>query len=116
MISRKLSFAVVALWVGAAPVHAESGMASFYAGGQTASGELSRPKEFTAAHRTLPFGTLVRVTNTSNGKTVVVRINDRGPFGRARIIDLSRAAAIELGMIDSGTAAVSVVEQWYDAL
>src|ERR1700712_2299033 len=116
MISRKFLFAIVAPLLAIAPVRAESGVASFYAGGQTASGEVSGPREFTAAHRTLPFGTLVRVTNTRNGKTVVVRINDRGPFGRARIIDLSRAAAIELGMIDSGTAAVSIVEQLYDAL
>jgi rare lipoprotein A len=116
MISRKLSLAAVALWMTVAPLHAESGVASFYSGGKTASGEVSGPKEYTAAHRTLPFGTLVLVTNTRNGKTVLVRINDRGPFGRARIIDLSRAAAIELGMIDSGTAAVSIVEQLFDAL
>lgn len=116
MISSKLLLAAVSLLIAIAPLHAESGVASFYGGGHTASGEVSGPREFTAAHRTLPFGTLVRVTNTRNGKTVVVRINDRGPFGRARIIDLSRAAAIELGMIDSGTAAVSIVEQIYDAM
>jgi rare lipoprotein A len=116
MISRKLLFAAGLLLMAVAPLHAESGVASFYGGGRTASGEVSGPKEFTAAHRSLPFGTLVLVTNTRNGKTVVVRINDRGPFGRARIIDLSRAAARELGMIDSGTAAVSIVEQLYDAL
>jgi rare lipoprotein A len=116
MISRKLLLAAGSLLMAMSSVHAESGVASFYGGGRTASGEVSGPREFTAAHRTLPFGTLVLVTNTRNGKTVVVRINDRGPFGRARIIDLSRAAARELGMIDSGTAAVSVVEQLYDAL
>ena len=108
--------AAASLWLATVPVHAESGMASFYGGGRTASGEVSGPKAYTAAHRTLPFGTLVRVTNTRNGKTVVVRINDRGPFGRGRIIDLSQAAARELGMIDSGTASVDVVEQWYGAL
>jgi rare lipoprotein A len=116
MISRKLLLAAGLLSMAIAPVHAESGMASFYGGGRTASGEVSGPREFTAAHRTLPFGTLVLVTNTRNGKTVVVRINDRGPFGRARIIDLSRAAARELGIIDSGTTAVSIVEQLFDAL
>jgi rare lipoprotein A len=65
----------------------------------------------TAAHRTLPFGTRVLVTNVRNGKTVVVRIVDRGPYCRGRNIDLSRAAARELDMIDSGTAMVSVVQQ-----
>ena len=79
--------AAASLWLATVPVHAESGTASFYGGGRTASGEVSGPKAYTAAHRTLPFGTLVRVTNTRNGKTVVVRINDRGPFGRGRIID-----------------------------
>jgi rare lipoprotein A len=59
----------------------------------------------------LPFGTKVRVTNVRNGKMVVVRITDRGPYGRGRIIDVSRAAARELDMIDSGTATVSVVRQ-----
>ncbi len=116
MISRKLMLAAASLLMAVAPLHAESGIASFYGGGQTASGEVSGRKDFTAAHRTLPFGTLVRVTNTRNGRTVVVRINDRGPFGRGRIIDMSHAAARQLGMIDSGTAAVSVVEQLYYAM
>ena len=88
---------------------------SFYGSGQTASGEVSGQKQFTAAHRTLPFGAMVLVTNKRNGRTVVVRINDRGPYGRGRIIDVSHAAAAELDMIDSGTAAVSVVRQWNDA-
>ena len=65
----------------------------------------------TAAHRTLPFGTKVLVTNVRNGRTVLVRINDRGPYGRGRIIDLSRAAARELDMISVGTTQVSVVRQ-----
>ena len=93
------------------PVHAESGRAAFYRGGHTASGEVTGPNGLTAAHRTLPFGTKVLVTNIRNGRTVVVRITDRGPYGRGRIIDLSRAAARELDMIDSGTAMVSVVRQ-----
>lgn len=115
MVPFKFLFAVVSLLIAISPVHAESGVASFYGGGKTASGEVSGPKGFTAAHRTLPFGTLVLVTNTRNGRTVIVRINDRGPFGRRRIIDVSRAAATELDMINSGTAAVSLVQQWNDA-
>jgi rare lipoprotein A len=90
---------------------AESGRAAYYGGGRTASGERSGPHEFTAAHRTLPFGTKVLVTNLRNGRSVTVRINDRGPFGRGRIIDLSVAAARELGMIASGVAMVTVDRQ-----
>jgi rare lipoprotein A len=65
-------------------------------GGPTASGELYSPLKLTAAHRTLPFGTLVRVTNLRNGRTVIVRVNDRGPFTKGFIIDVSQAAAKEL--------------------
>ena len=86
-------------------------MASYYGGGRTSSGEISGPKGLTAAHRSLPFGTHVLVTNVRNGKTVMVRINDRGPYGRGRIIDISRAAARELDMIEIGTTMVSVVRQ-----
>jgi rare lipoprotein A len=93
------------------PVRAENGLASFYGGGRTASGETTGPAGLTAAHRTLPFGTLVLVTNIHNGKTIVVRITDRGPYGRGRIIDVSRAAARELDMIDSGTTLVSIKPQ-----
>ena len=75
-------------------------------GGMTASGEAFSPARFTAAHRTLPFGTLVRVTNLTNGRTVVVRINDRGPFVKNRVIDLSQAAAQRLEF--SGLAPVSL--------
>ena len=115
MIALRCMFAVVFLSIAISPIHAESGMASFYGGGRTASGEVSGPKDFNAAHPTLRFGSLVLVTNKRNGRTVMVRINDRGPYGRGRVIDVSRAAAIELGMINSGTAAVSVVQQWSDA-
>src|ERR1700692_4029860 len=93
------------------PARAETGMASYYGGGRTSSGEITGPKGLTAAHRTLPFGTNVLVTNVGNGKTVIVRITDRGPFGRGRIIDISRAAARELDMIDSGTIKVILVRQ-----
>jgi rare lipoprotein A len=82
-----------------APTQAETGIASVYAyaGGKTASGERANPGTLTAAHRTLPFGTSVRVTNKTNGRAVVVRINDRGPFKRGRIIDVTPAAARQLG-------------------
>lgn len=89
-----------------------TGQASYYgnelAGRRTASGERFDPEELTAAHRTLPFGTRVRVTNLKNGKSVVVRINDRGPFTRRRIIDISHAAAQKIGMVRSGIARVRV--------
>jgi len=87
---------------------AETGRAAYYHGGRTASGEVSKPTDFTAAHRTLPFGKKIRVTNMRNGRSVIVRINDRGPYGGGRIIDVSHAAARELGMIDSGTAMVRI--------
>jgi rare lipoprotein A len=85
---------------------AQSGVASVYSGGRTANGERMVPTALTAAHRTLPFGTMVRVTNHSTGRSVVVRINDRGPFVRGRVIDLSPAAAHALGF--SGLANVTL--------
>lgn len=85
------------------------GMASFYWQPQrVASGGWFNPNALTAAHKTLPFGTRVRVTNKRNGRSVVVRINDRGPFIKGRIIDLSRRAAGVIGMRKSGVAPVSV--------
>jgi rare lipoprotein A len=84
-----------------------SGMASYY-GNELASGEIFSPSSFTAAHRSLAFGTQVRVTNLSNGADVVVRVNDRGPFVKSRIIDLSYAAAKEIGLTRSGTAMVKL--------
>lgn len=88
--------------------NAQSGIASVYAynGGRTADGERFTPGALTAAHRSLPFGTRVRVTNRRNGRSVVVRINDRGPFVRGRVIDLSPAAARAIGM--SGLAPVEI--------
>jgi rare lipoprotein A len=87
-------------------------MATFYGdeqqGGPTASGERFDKHKMTAAHRTLRLGTRVRVTNTRNGRSVEVRINDRGPYGRGRIIDLSEAAARRLDMIDAGVVPVVV--------
>ncbi len=88
------------------------GIASFYgrgfAGRPTATGERFNPEAMTAAHRSLPFGTRVRVTNTRNGRSVVVRINDRGPFIRGRVIDVSTGAARAIGMINSGVAPVKI--------
>ena len=92
--------------------HAKSiiGMASFYStkfnGRRTASGEKFNSSALTAAHLSLPFGSLVKVTNMRNGKTVVVRINDRGPHVKGRIIDLSKAAATKIGIGRAGTARV----------
>jgi rare lipoprotein A len=86
---------------------AQCGRASWYAlTSKTASGERMNPAAMTAAHRSLPFGTKLKVTNTNNGKAVVVRINDRGPFIRGRVLDLSKAAARQLGIVDSGHTAV----------
>jgi rare lipoprotein A len=111
MVSRKLILAVALVAIAICPARAESGTAAFYSGGRTASGERTGPNGLTAAHRTLPFGTKVLVTHISNRKSVVVRIVDRGPYGRGRIIDLSRAAARELDMISAGTAMVSLEPQ-----
>ena len=89
------------------------GMASWYGarfhGRPTASGEKFDMHQFTAAHRTLPFGTVVRVRSLVNGRTVEVRINDRGPYIGKRMIDLSRAAAKALGLVDSGSGVRPVV-------
>jgi rare lipoprotein A len=83
------------------------GGASWYSGSsKTASGERLNASTLTAAHRSLAFGTRLLVTNKRNGKTVVVRINDRGPFIRGRVLDLSRAAAQNIGMVASGTASI----------
>ena len=87
----------------------QCGKASWYKlGGTTASGERANPQGLTAAHRTLPFGTLVDVTNLSNGKTVTVRINDRGPFAKGRVIDVTLAAAKQLGFVQKGITKVRV--------
>ena len=88
---------------------AQTGMASYYKSGKrTANGEAFRPLGMTAAHRTLRFGTRVMVTNLRNGKSVVVRINDRGPFIHGRIIDLSLGAAQTVGLTATGVAKVKV--------
>lgn len=90
----------------------ESGIASWYGnifhGETTANGETFDMEELTAAHRTLPFNTIVRVENKQNGKSVIVRINDRGPYADERVIDLSRKAAVKIGIITTGLAEVDL--------
>ncbi len=93
------------------PAMAQCGKASWYAlHSRTASGEMMNPSAMTAAHRSLKFGTKVRVTNKRNGKSVVVRINDRGPFIKGRIIDVSKAAAKQLGFISSGHTSICIAK------
>ena len=99
--------------------HALTGRASWYGkrfqGRKTACGEPFDMNGFTAAHKTLPFHTIVRVWDPATFKSVVVRINDRGPYKHGRVIDLSRAAASDLGMLSKGTLAVSLdVLEWGD--
>ncbi|MER8907803.1 septal ring lytic transglycosylase RlpA family protein [Mesorhizobium sp. M0854] len=97
------------LMVGAstASAAAQCGRVSWYSlHSRTASGERMNPSALTAAHRSLPFGTKLKVTNRNNGRSVVVRINDRGPFIKGRMLDLSKGAASQLGFISSGHTAV----------
>ena len=107
------SAAVITLLTLTVPGHADSvGVASYYGkemgGRRTANGERFNPSGLTAAHRSLPFGTKLQVTNLKNGKSVVVRVTDRGPFARGRVIDLSYGAANAVGMVRSGTAKVKI--------
>ena len=117
MKNRKLSAAAAALVFAlgatltsttvAEAKSAACGGASWYAlGSRTASGERMNASKLTAAHRSLKSGIKVQVTNKRNGKSVVVRINDRGPFIRGRVLDLSKGAASQIGMVSSGTASV----------
>ncbi|MCB1475645.1 MAG: septal ring lytic transglycosylase RlpA family protein [Rhodobiaceae bacterium] len=98
------------LFVSSGAKAAQCGIASWYshAGKRTANGEIANPAGFTAAHRSLPFGTKVTVTNIRNGRSVVVRVNDRGPFVKGRVIDLSKAAAAQIGLVATGTGKVRV--------
>jgi len=93
-------------------LYSMTGIASWYGkrfmGRKTAAGEIFDPEKMTAAHRRLAMGTLVRVTNLRNGRQVTVRINDRGPYIPGRIIDLSRAAARQMGMLEKGLAPVNM--------
>lgn len=96
------------------PIFTETGTASWYGhthdGRRTADGEIFDSHALTAAHRNLPFGTVVRVINLVNGRTVKVRINDRGPYVRSRVIDLSARAARNLGMLERGVVPVKIEE------
>jgi len=107
---QKPQFAPLAPGQQIATAGTQVGQASWYGpgfyGGRTANGEVFRPGTYTAAHRWLPFGTRVRVTNLNNGLKAVVRINDRGPFSGGRIIDLAHGAASALGLTSSGIAQV----------
>ncbi len=113
-INRLMALSLIALPVLAQAGDVRSpigeGMASYYgkefAGSRTASGERFDPAALTAAHRSLSFGSRVAVTNLGNGQEVIVRINDRGPWGKGRIIDISHGAAKQIGMHRSGTARV----------
>ncbi len=105
------AFGLIALLaVPAVPAHAQTGSASWYAldGNRTANGERMNSSKMTAAHRSLPFGTKIKVTNVHNGKSVVVRINDRGPFARNRVLDVSKGAAKELGFVGRGHTTVEI--------
>ncbi len=103
---------IVGIPAPAQPTMMETGLASWYGpkfhGKRTASGEVFNQEKFTAAHRTLPWGSRVKVTNLANGKSVDVRINDRGPFGKGRIIDVSRSAARALDMVGRGITTVRI--------
>lgn len=98
--------------VAVEPVFTQTGIASWYGtfhhGWKTASGKRYDMNELTAAHRTLPFGTVATVTNLENGRSVVVVVNDRGPYRRGRIIDLSRRAAERLGLVEKGIGEVRI--------
>ena len=107
-------------WPADSRAAAQCGKASWYGerfhGRKTANGERFDMHGMSAAHRTLPFGTKVRVRNLKNGRSVVLRVNDRGPFARGRVIDVSKAAASKLGFIRAGTARVKVERLNGDAI
>jgi rare lipoprotein A len=110
---RYLALFVIAInFTACAPKITQTGKASYYAdkfnGRKTANGEIFHNSKFTAAHKTLPFGTRVKVTNLSNGKSVKVRINDRGPFVAGRMIDLSKTAAKKIDMVNTGVGNVKI--------
>jgi rare lipoprotein A len=108
-----MSFALVTFLVASCtPKITQTGKASYYAdkfnGRKTASGQKFRNSKLTAAHKTLPFGTKIKVTNLDNGRSVKVEVNDRGPFVAGRIVDLSKKAARRIDMIDKGVGNVKI--------
>lgn len=108
-LAASLAAAAAMLAISSATASAQCGSASWYAlNSRTASGEHMNPAAMTAAHRTLPFGSKVVVTNQRNGRSVVVRINDRGPFIKGRLIDLSKAAAHKLGFVNAGHTKICI--------
>src|SRR5215217_2842991 len=112
MLSKISYFLLIICSASCAPKVMETGKASFYAdkfqGRQTANGETFRQSKKTAAHKTLPFGTKVTVKNLTNGRSVKVRINDRGPFVKGRMIDLSKKAAKKINMVKAGVSEVEI--------
>jgi rare lipoprotein A len=112
LIALACSFFTVSCHRKLFPGGSETGLASYYSetynGKRTANGEIFNSYDYTAAHKKLPFGTKVKVTNLSNGKTVKVRVNDRGPFVQGRIIDLTKAAAKKLDMVSAGVTKVKI--------
>lgn len=110
LVAGTLGTGVMALMMtGSAQAAGTCGKASWYAlNSKTASGEQMNPSAMTAAHRSYRFGTKLRVTNKRNGRSVIVRINDRGPFIKGRIVDVSKAAARKLGFINSGHTSVCI--------
>lgn len=115
-IANSLWLIVMVLFVGTGCARkiTETGLASYYGAGdgyngrKTANGEIFNKNKLTAAHKTLPFGTIVKVKNLQNGKTIKVRINDRGPFVKGRIIDLSEKAAKKIDMVKQGVGQVKL--------
>ncbi len=107
-----LLFTFIAAFSSCGKFITETGKASYYGnefnGKKTANGQTFNKNALTAAHKTLPFGTVVKVTNVSNGKTVTVVINDRGPYAKGRIIDLSEKAAASIDMVNQGVAEVKL--------
>lgn len=105
-------FLIAINFTACAPRITQTGKASYYAdkfnGRKTANGEIFQNSKLTAAHKTLPFGTRVKVTNLNNGRSVKVRINDRGPFVAGRMIDLSKSAASKIGMVNAGVGNVKI--------
>ena len=105
---KKLFGAALAVLILCSSAQASSGLASYYKiGKRTANGERYNPSGYTAAHRNFAFGTWLRITNLSNKHYVIVRVNDRGPFVKGRVLDVSYGAAKELGMVGRGVARIS---------
>jgi rare lipoprotein A len=116
MFIKKIKYSILALFLLTNIVifaYEQDGIASWYGpyfhGKKTANGEIFNTYSMTAAHKSLPFGSIVRVISLENGKEVIVRINDRGPFAKDRIIDLSKAAASELDLLSKGTMNVKII-------